>query len=83
MEVLPLKGKREFVEGNEFALNYPIIHKEKVRISRQKLLNTTKFLMEIYGHSKSTLEISYFGQEGIGKIKKIIYKKKITHKNYN
>eukprot|EP01091_Cochliopodium_minus_P006638 TRINITY_DN1664_c0_g5_i1.p1 TRINITY_DN1664_c0_g5~~TRINITY_DN1664_c0_g5_i1.p1 ORF type:complete len:1844 (+),score=682.30 TRINITY_DN1664_c0_g5_i1:44-5533(+) len=66
MEILPLKGKREFVEGNEFALDYPLIHKEKVRISKHKILKTTQVIMEIYGHSKSNLEISYFGQEGIG-----------------
>jgi hypothetical protein len=69
MDILPLKGGREFVEGSEFALNFPMIHKERVRISKSKILQTAKHIMEIYGHSKSNLEISYFGQEGIGKKK--------------
>jgi len=42
------------------------IQRQKVRIYRQKILESAIKVMELYGKSKSMLEVEYFGEVGTG-----------------
>lgn len=42
------------------------IQRQKVRISRARLLESAVKVMDLYGKSKAILEVEYFGEVGTG-----------------
>lgn len=42
------------------------IQRQKVRIARQRVLESMYKVMELYGRSRAVLEVEYFGEVGTG-----------------
>jgi E3 ubiquitin-protein ligase TRIP12 len=65
-----LQALQQHLQGSNSARNTEIrigrIQRQKVRISRERLLDSALKVMELYGKSKAILEVEYFGEVGTG-----------------
>lgn len=49
------------------------IDRQKVRISRSRMLESAVKVLELYGKSQSVLEVEYFDEEGTGLVSQIVH----------
>ncbi|KAL6072066.1 Thyroid receptor-interacting protein 12 [Balamuthia mandrillaris] len=59
-----LKSVHIRIHGQELQIGR--IERRKVRISREKILESAKKVMEFYAHNKAILEVAYFNEVGVG-----------------
>ena len=59
-------GRRSSTDFGEQGPRVARIQREKVRISRERVLESAVKVMELYGSHRAVLEVEYFGEVGIG-----------------
>ncbi|KAI9501611.1 hypothetical protein BX070DRAFT_254148 [Coemansia spiralis] len=77
-------ARREAVEQNgrtssETQVPLGRIQRQKVRISRQHMLESALKVLEMYGNSKTVLEIEYFDEAGIGNGPTLEFYSSVSH----
>ena len=59
-------GRRSSTDFGEQGPRVARIQREKVRVSRERVLESAVKVMELYGAHRAVLEVEYFGEVGIG-----------------